>query len=69
MVSDVCSEYFKSLPDGKYDAFIAFAFNGKEWIVSMYSASVDVSAICKKYGGGGHKGAAGFHAMKLPFGG
>lgn len=27
---------------------------------SMYSATVDVGAICKGKGGGGHKGAAGF---------
>ena len=66
-LSNCSSEYFKSLPDGKYDAFIAFAFNGKEWIVSMYSTSVDVSVICKKYGGGGHKKAAGFHTKELPF--
>ena len=39
-LSNCSSEYFKSLPDGKYDAYIAFAFNGKEWIVSMYSTSV-----------------------------
>ena len=66
-LSNCSSEYFKSLPEGKYDAFIAFAFNGKEWIVSMYSTSVDVSVICKKYGGGGHKKAAGFHTKELPF--
>ena len=65
---EIGSEYFKSLPDGKYDAFIAFAFNGKEWIVSMYSTSTDVSVICKKYGGG-HRAAAGFHVKELPFGG
>lgn len=68
-LSNCSSEYFKSLPEGKYDAFIAFAFNGKEWIVSMYSTSTDVSVICKKYGGGGHKAAAGFHVKELPFGG
>ena len=66
-LSNCSSEYFKSLPEGKYDVFIAFAFNGNEWIVSMYSNSVDVSVICKKYGGGGHKKAAGFHTKELPF--
>ena len=66
-LSNCSSEYFKSLPEGKYDAFIAFAFNGKEWIVSMYSTSADVSVICKKYGGGGHKKAAGLHTKELPF--
>jgi oligoribonuclease NrnB/cAMP/cGMP phosphodiesterase (DHH superfamily) len=28
--------------------------------VTLYSGSVDVSAIARKYGGGGHRGAAGF---------
>ena len=29
--------------------------------------TVDVSEIAKKYGGGGHKGAAGFNMDKLIF--
>lgn len=61
------SEYFKSLPAGKYDAFIPFAFNGEKYTVSMYSTTVDVSGICKKYGGGGHMKAAGFQCKELPF--
>lgn len=61
------SEYFKSLPKDKYDAFIPFAYNGEKWTVSMYSTSHDVSDICKKYGGGGHAKAAGFTCVKLPF--
>lgn len=61
------SEYFKSLPVGKYDAFMPFAFNGEKYTVSMYSTSADVSVICKKYGGGGHMKAAGFQCTELPF--
>lgn len=61
------SEYFKSLPIGKYDAFMPFAFNGEKYTVSMYSTTVDVSTICKKYGGGGHMKAAGFQCTELPF--
>ena len=61
------SEYFKSLPDGKYDAFMPFAYNGEKWTVSMYSKTHDVSDICKKYGGGGHAQAAGFTCKELPF--
>ena len=61
------SEYFKSLPEGKYDAFIPFAFNGEKYTVSMYSTTVDISGICKKYGGGGHAKAAGFQCKELPF--
>lgn len=61
------SEYFKSLPEGKYDAFMPFAYNGEKWTVSMYSTNHDVSDICKKYGGGGHAKAAGFTCVELPF--
>ena len=61
------SEYFKSLPEGKYDAFMPFAFNGEKWTVSMYSTTHDISGICKKYGGGGHMKAAGFQCVELPF--
>jgi oligoribonuclease NrnB/cAMP/cGMP phosphodiesterase (DHH superfamily) len=37
--------------------------------VTLYSDSVDVSEIAKKFGGGGHKGAAGFSFQRvgLPF--
>lgn len=61
------SEYFKSLPDGKYDVLMPFSFNGDIFTVSMYSKTVDVSEIAKKYGGGGHKGASGFQCHDLPF--
>ena len=61
------SEYFKSLPEGKYDAFMPFAFNGEKWTVSMYSTTHDISGICKKHGGGGHAKAAGFTCFELPF--
>ena len=40
-----------------------------EYIVSLYTtqADLDVAEICKKHGGGGHKGAAGFTCNELPF--
>lgn len=46
-----------------------FSFNGRNgtWTYSMYSKTVDVSNIAKKYGGGGHRGAAGFNTDKLIF--
>jgi uncharacterized protein len=51
-----------------YPVVIAYAHDGKEFTVSVYSTKgVDCAAVCKKYGGGGHRGAAGFHAEKLPF--
>ena len=61
------SEYFKSVDNGTYDLLMPFSFDGDEWIISLYSRNIDVSEIAKKYGGGGHKGAAGFHCKELPF--
>jgi oligoribonuclease NrnB/cAMP/cGMP phosphodiesterase (DHH superfamily) len=48
---------------------IAYIHDGMEFTVSLYSQqdNIDVSSICVKYGGGGHKGAAGFHCTELPF--
>ena len=66
-LSNCNSEYFKSLPEGKYDTFMSFAFNGEKWTVSMYSTTHDISGICKKHGGGGHAKAAGFTCVELPF--
>lgn len=61
------SDWFKSVPN--YDIYIPFYYNGKtkKFVVSLYSSCTDVSKIAKKYGGGGHKGASGFHCDKLPF--
>ena len=53
------SQAFDSTPG--YDLMIPFRFDGKEWSYSLYTTSeIDCSAIAKKYGGGGHKKAAGF---------
>ena len=44
-------------------------WNGEEWVVSLYSSNpeVDCSQLAMKYGGGGHKGSAGFSCKTLPF--
>lgn len=65
------SQSFDSVYDeSKYDIMMPFAKlkNGK-WKVSLYSTHeyVDCGLIAKKYGGGGHKGAAGFICDKLPW--
>ena len=44
-----------------------FAFNGDFHKVSLRSKTIDVSKIALKYGGGGHKEAAGFECVKLPW--
>ncbi len=65
------SNTFKSIKGlDKYDLMITFCMIGPEkgWTVSLYTTKpdVDVSVIAKKYGGGGHKGAAGFQCKELP---
>ena len=61
---------FESVYDpSKHDAMCMFAYKNGKWTVSLYSTKpeIDVSAVCKARGGGGHKGAAGFQCKELPF--
>jgi len=60
---------FESAPPGRYDAFCAIAFDGFDYTVSLYGCrpDVDVSAVARSFGGGGHKGAAGFTCVEWPF--
>ena len=50
-------------------SFIRLKLPAEKWTVSLYSTrdDVDCGAIAKAYGGGGHKGAAGFQCTTLPF--
>jgi len=43
---------------------------GKFWTVNLRTArdDIDLSSLAKKYGGGGHRAAAGFTCKELPFG-
>lgn len=45
-----------------YDGAACFHFDGTHWRFSLYNDNglVDCSQIAKQFGGGGHKGAAGF---------
>jgi len=66
------SMLYESVWDNKkYDIMITFCWKPsiKKWTVSLYSDknNIDCSTICKKFSGGGHKGAAGFTCEKLPF--
>lgn len=47
-----------------YDGFACFHFQNEQFVYSLYNDNgmVDCSEICKKRGGGGHKGAAGFRS-------
>lgn len=55
----------------KHQLILSYARKKGYWKISIYSDAngVDCSEIAKKYGGGGHKGAAGFeiHGLELPF--
>lgn len=64
------SKHFRSKWDNtKYDCMLAFRWDKNKYFVSMYTDKygIDVSSICKKYGGGGHSQAAGFTCYELPF--
>src|ERR1035437_1030488 len=62
------SDVFKSVYDeAKHDIMMPFKFDGKQWIISMYTTKeIDLSVIAKKYGGGGHAKASGAQFKKLP---
>lgn len=66
--SCVGSMLFDSVKDN-FDIMMPFDFDGKGWNISIYTTKddIDCSEIAKKYGGGGHKKAAGFRCTKLPF--
>ena len=64
------SKIFDSVKNSsKYDVMLTFGWKSNKWIVSLYTSKndIDVSKIAVKYGGGGHKGAAGFLCDELPF--
>lgn len=57
------SVVFDSVYDeSKHDIMIPFSFNGRNYKASIFTTKddIDCSALAKKYGGGGHKKAAGF---------
>jgi oligoribonuclease NrnB/cAMP/cGMP phosphodiesterase (DHH superfamily) len=62
------SSFYDSVENmDKYDVMINFYMNrNRLWNLSFYSAKkdIDVSKIAAKYGGGGHKGAAGASKLK-----
>jgi oligoribonuclease NrnB/cAMP/cGMP phosphodiesterase (DHH superfamily) len=64
------SQFFtQALKNGEYDAAVLFYYAKATWKVSIFAAKegVDVSAVAKKFGGGGHAGAAGWSSKTLPF--
>jgi len=67
------SKLFNSVYDPeKHDLMITFVrlrLPANKWTVSLYSTkeNIDCGKIAKSFGGGGHKGAAGFQCEELPF--
>lgn len=53
----------------KYPLVMVWAFNGEKYSYSIFSGNkdVDCSKIAEKFGGGGHKGAAGFSSNEMLF--
>lgn len=48
-----------------YDILVGFSFDGEKWTYSLRSTKVDCSECAMKFGGGGHKGAAGFSSPEF----
>lgn len=65
------SQFFDGFYDPeKHDVMCAYCqLADGRWKVSLYSTKpeIDCGVICKTFGGGGHKGAAGFICDKLPW--
>jgi oligoribonuclease NrnB/cAMP/cGMP phosphodiesterase (DHH superfamily) len=53
----------------EYPIVMVWVFNGEKYTYSIFSSNpdIDCSKIAEKYGGGGHKGAAGFSSDELLF--
>lgn len=62
------SQLFDSIKKD-YDIMMTYYFNGNKWVIGLYTRrnNLDVSNIAKKYGGGGHRKAAGFICDNLRF--
>lgn len=53
----------------EYPLVMVWVFDGNKFTYSIFSSNkeIDCSKIAESYGGGGHKGAAGFSSTKLLF--
>jgi len=63
------SQFFDSVWDPlHFDGVLSFGWTGQRWQVGLYSTKpdVDCGAIAKRFGGGGHPGAAGFMRPETP---
>jgi uncharacterized protein len=63
----ISSQFWDSVWDADYAGKLGFVRSRKHWTITLYSDTVDCGDIAKRYGGGGHAGAAGFQCAQLPF--
>lgn len=66
----ISSQFFQAVVDPQRHALlIGYVWAGHEWKVTLYAVdpSVSCGAIARRYGGGGHAGAAGFSCATLPW--
>lgn len=69
---DIRSQLFDEGIKPHHEALLGFTYTGKDWRISLYHVDgrpvqPNILAIAKKYKGGGHEGACGFHLERLPF--
>jgi oligoribonuclease NrnB/cAMP/cGMP phosphodiesterase (DHH superfamily) len=66
--SQIFDSVIENYPDAK--ALMLFYFNKNYWLTSLYHiedrTDRHLGELCQKFGGGGHKGAAGFKWNKWP---
>ena len=60
--SDICSLLYKRFPDAPFVATVTITPEGETWSLrsDQHGNNTDVAAIAAKFGGGGHRNAAGF---------
>jgi oligoribonuclease NrnB/cAMP/cGMP phosphodiesterase (DHH superfamily) len=69
VVNRRCNSWIFGEKYNEYPLVMVWVFNGTKYQYSIYSSNkdIDCSKIAESYGGGGHKGAAGFSADELLF--
>lgn len=65
----VGSKLYNGINRSKYDFLIVYRHSKDTFTISLYTEKdhLDASEVCKRFGGGGHKGAAGFQCKQLPW--
>jgi uncharacterized protein len=63
LASDVCHHLLQAWPDARFAAAIVRAEQSITYSLRSQDSRADVSQLAKKFGGGGHRNAAGF---KMP---